>query len=327
MKKFFVVVLAVIAVLLASCASASIDAVEEKWVFEPYDADHPQDDYLMAVGSGTGRNPAIDSAMQSLAQSFSVDVMSTTSTDSAGGMTVRDGSRSSYSDVFSGSSVHTLSNVRDIVAVEVFEVVEHDGMFHARVGVDRKKAIDILSGRIDGRYAAIEAELAKAATATPIKALSICSAVYEDALGIDGYILQLEVLSGKGKRRLADRIAEIRNSVLSGRSVSVKLNVPRDYDDDAVRGMIESALTGVGLEVVRSKGDFSLSCDVGTSSDRTKYVVDTVVVTLTISDSYGSNSVSSMEKVTSLNESMGVQNVMKHLDTEIDELVGTLLAF
>lgn len=328
-RNILLVVLCIlIAFVSVSCASSSSSS-SDSWILNPYDRKYPESEYLMAVGSGTGRNPAIDNAMQNLAIAFNVDVYSSNTSTAYGSAQVSNGQRNVNSFVENQNVVSTVSDVKDIVGVEVYDVVEKDGRVYARVGLNRSNSINLLNERISSMSSYLNSEISKASRANNVNALAICSAIYEDALTADSYLLQKEILTGQSEIRFVNRIVAIRNSIVSGKSAKVTISMPYTYDSSTVRGIIEAALRSAGITVVQYGADYEVLCDIGVYSDKynaSNYVIDNVAVTLSLSDGSGNNSVSSMEKITSLSQPMALQNVMKYLNEEIRDLLRELLS-
>ena len=314
--------------LIVSCTSSSGTSDNVSWMLDPYDKKYPESDYLIAVGFGNSRNTAVDDALQNLARSFTVDIYSTNSSSSFGSVQVSNGKRNYDSYLTNDTTVQTVSNVRDIIGVETLDVVEKDNKVYARVGLNRKNSVNLLTQRINSKAAYLTSQLSKASMSSSVEALSICGSIYDDVITVDSYILQLEKLTGQSETRYSDKLNSIRSKAVSGKSASINVNMPYKYDTRAVKGIIESSLKSAGLTVSNGKSDFEVRCDIGVYSDNdntSNYIINNVSITVSLISGNDRNSVSSMEKITSLSQQMAMQDVMKYYDDEIRNLIRSLL--
>lgn len=329
MKRFGLycgLLLIMISMFAVSCKTTG----SSDWIMNPYDNTHKSGEYLMVVGIGNTKEEATNNAMQSLAQNFSVDIRSSTGSSSSGTVSVTNGQKNVYSSSSVSSVVTTVSNVKNLVGVETYNVAELDGKIFVRVGINIAKTEKILNARIASGYQTILNSISRAEKETGMKALSACAAIYEDAVEMDCYILQLEVLSGRTDyARLADKVVAIRNKYLTGKTISIKIQMPFSYSHATVKGLVESKLTEAGLSITNKKPTYTLDCIISTSSDSVSYsdkVNEIISVTLMLSTSGESNTLSDSKTIVSPNKMIAMQNAMEYIIATVPQLLSALLS-
>lgn len=316
--------------ILVSCASSSEQGSAPSWYVDVYDQQYPEGEYLLAVGTGTGRNPAIDDATYALASAFVTNVSGQSISGTSDIILNRNGSTSSHSASSYESMVTTTSNLDNIVGLEVFDVVQaEDGTFYARVGLEVASAVQSLSTMLADCRATVESALSEARRAGTVDGLSILSSVMESANEADGYSLQLSVLTGSRYQSLSSQVENLRKNLLDGVSVSIATTVRGDVDASTVEGAARSAFSKAGISIsdrspVKAEVEVSSSRDDG---NRSGYVIDNVVVSLSIDDGRRSATASAEDSITSIDEAQADRNVGEFISEALDELTSSLLAY
>lgn len=318
------------AVTLVSCASSSSQGSVPSWYVDVYDQQYPQGEYLLAVGTGTGRNPAIDDATYALASAFVTSVSGQSVSGTSDIVSNRNGAVSSSSTSSYESLVTTTSDLDNIVGLEVFDVVQaEDGTFYARVGLEVASAVQSLNTMLADCRASVESALSEARRAGTVEGLSILSSVMESANEADGYSLQLSVLTGSRYQSLSSQVENLRKNLLDGVSVSIATTVRGDVDASTVEGAARSAFSKAGISIsdrspVKAEVEVSSSRDDG---NRSGYVIDNVVVSLSIDDGRRSATESAEDSITSIDEAQADRNVGEFISEALDELTSSLLAY
>jgi hypothetical protein len=133
-----------------SCSSLGMPSSEPSWLSHPYDKQYDEQTYLCAVGSGSSRQRAVESALSSLSQVFNSQVrsvtevtsLSTAAQDVLGNVTFTEASQM----VESGSIT---SETDQIVGAEVVNVYTDSlGRVHARIALHRNRTALLYNDRI-----------------------------------------------------------------------------------------------------------------------------------------------------------------------------------
>jgi len=156
-------VLLLVFFMLVSCTQlGTTGSGKPTWLDRGYDATYDEATYLCAVGSGSNRERAVDSALSSLSQVFNAQVRSLTEvtslssreTDAAGNVTFAESSEM----VESGSVASQTGNI--IGAEVVGTYIDDLGRVYVRVALHRKRTAELYKNRI----AELAASLSQART-------------------------------------------------------------------------------------------------------------------------------------------------------------------
>lgn len=292
------------------------------WVINPYDEEYPENEYLLATGSAKGRNPAIDDAVASLSSIFSSSVegvMLSSSSDT--GIT----SSSSYE-----AFVNVQSRLDEIVGLEIYDVVvDREGIFHARVGINKEEAVMILRSRLDDIEQRMDSVINNAKSEGTIEALSLLSSVKEDAKKADSYELQLYVIAKALPHNYEETLKTQISSILMGLDVSVRSSSNfTQIPSSTLKETLSAILSEKGLHMVETGED--LCVDIVLNGDRSDdnpsgYIIDNASLTLTLSDRKGSLTKKSDWTITSIDVYQADSNMLKRIKTETEILLNQVL--
>jgi hypothetical protein len=244
-------------VVFAGCATPS----HPVWMDRAYDAVYDEKTYLVAVGSGSTREQAVDAARSALSQIFTSTVhaftevtsLSTAATDSEGKRTFTEavqmidtGQIESQSDAIIGSEV---ANV----------YTDSLGRVHARVVMHRVRSTELYRSRVD--------ELRRSRAAIRSRSMLHADPLYryvsllsELALALEeqGYLDQIQVLTTKSQPNVVLPLRQELSAVAASIAVAVSL----DGDETAQLPLtvaLESELQRLGFTVVPGEAPYSLT--------------------------------------------------------------------
>ena len=162
-------VLLLVFFMLVSCTQlGTTGSGKPTWLDRGYDATYDEATYLCAVGSGSNRERAVDSALSSLSQVFNAQVRSLTEvtslssreTDAAGNVTFAESSEM----VESGSVASQTGNI--IGAEVVGTYIDDFGRVYVRVALHRKRTAQLYKNRIAELAASLSQARTKSALAS-----------------------------------------------------------------------------------------------------------------------------------------------------------------
>ncbi len=220
-------VLLIVLSLLVSCTQ--LGSGKPVWLDRPYDAAYDEATYLCAVGSGSTRERAVESALTSLSQVFNAQVRSVTEvtslssrqTDEQGNVTFADSS-----DMLEIGSV--ASKTEAIIGAEVVGTyTDALGRVYARVALHRKRTAQLYQNRITELSASLAQAQAKSALATDaVRAYLLLLGAKDLAREQQSLIDQLQVLLKQPQRQVL--LPYQRSLTALAEQIQVKVEVQAD---------------------------------------------------------------------------------------------------
>lgn len=258
MKKYFLLSL-VLVLLISGCATRNGGfSGAPSWVHSTYDNVLNQEDYFCAVGQGKERQEAINNAMALLAQAFNVKVqsvqtVSSTSTalrDSEGKMTFADESTLAENNILS-------SNVDSVIGVEVHDTYrQKDGLIWVRVALDRKKTLELYRDRTDTLKKGIQSMLLEARmSSNDLAALAVISKAEDLAEELDGYYVQMQVLSDNTYTSLIPEVNRARRDAAAGLTFVIDVRCEDSAVASQIEALVSGALMDYGVNVNTQQGN------------------------------------------------------------------------
>ena len=135
----------------SGCASVGKSSTSPRWLDDMYDKQYSEDVYLCAVGSGSSREKAVDSALSSLSQVFNSQVRSVTtvlSLSTANQDTMGAVKFTEQSQMVDQGTV-TSSTDRIVGAEVVNTYIDSNARTYVRVALHRKRTSDLYQKEID----------------------------------------------------------------------------------------------------------------------------------------------------------------------------------
>ena len=246
--------------LVAGCVAtqpAPADIKTPAWVSNLKGA-YPSHDWIAAIASGDTQRAAEQAAMNSLAQTFRIDVASRTQTTHRFTQTANEasGKRSvSYDESQNFTQeVNTATNIRFLIGVQTDHYQTHDGTFYANARMNRSECAARYAGMIRENTAVINKLLAFADGQTDsieaYSALSFAAAIAETT---DNFQNILEVLESSsaghrppygGANAIIARMRETASRITIGIAVETA-----EHNDAALIGKaIASFFTAKGFK-------------------------------------------------------------------------------
>ena len=261
MKKLLKFAIALMILLLAGCASM-LDSTP-KWISSTYDSVLPEGKYLCAVGSGASRQDALNNAMATMAQAFSVSVnsiqtlksSSTAATDSAGS--------AAYSDSAVMTDDSTLaSNISEILGLEIHDTYQDkDSVYWVRVSLDRDKAMKLYGSKVSELLDSCDSLILEARTAdNPLSGLVSLSKAETVAARIDDFYSQMRIISGKNYSSKTPEIETVRKGIVSSMTFAVDVKCNDEQAASLLKAAIGSVLSEAGIPVSDS-GNCTIAAD------------------------------------------------------------------
>ncbi len=249
-----------IAILLSGCALAPRSQVGPSWLDRPYDAVYGQGEYLVAVGSGSTREQAVDAARAALSQIFASEVQSVTELTTRSTSAVDEAGSSAFTQASEMLEMGRVSSTTEaIIASEVANVyTDALGRTYARVVMHRTTSAALYRSEVQA-LAQQRASL-KARRLGTSEALGQYILLLEElalARREQGFLDQIQVLTAKSQGSVLLPLQRELGALASTITISLSVDAPA-----AAQGVLaaafEAALQALGFVTVTDGGAYTM---------------------------------------------------------------------
>jgi hypothetical protein len=254
------ITLSLLLLLLSGCATSTGTTSPPSWLDRPYDKSYSEAEYLVAVGSGSTREQAVDAARSALSQIFKSEVRSVTELTTYSTSTTDEAGQSTFTQAAEMLEMGRVSSTTDaLIASEVANVYTDPlARVHARVVMNRAKSVELYRGEVQ-QLALQRSALRTRRLMTGDRLAQYVLLLEELGLGQieQGFLDQIQVLTGKSQAQVVLPISQELRALASTITVDIELDAPESARA-LLRAAFEAALQGLGFATVHDHGAYHL---------------------------------------------------------------------